>query len=165
VTYFFAVKAFNTSLLHSEYSAEVSHTALTIAPAVTGLAVSHSSASGLEFIWDASDADRRVTGYELRLDEVFAFAPAIMLETTDPAGVVAGLKPGTDYAAMVRARNAAGFSDYSDSVAARTAVPMIRLTIQRGSDLLGWQDTETVLEVDDQGTEFFRLKIEKGTRE
>ncbi len=126
-------------------------TLLTLLTGLTGATV--------KLAWDANPPAQNVVAYDLKAWEVFG-TQEVVVSATEPVAEVSGLKAGVEYFFAVRARNADGLASAYSPAIMGTPVARLRLTIQRGTDLQGWADTDAVLTVPMREKEFFRLKVE-----
>lgn len=118
----------------------------------------HCKGAEVKLAWNPNDPAQKVTSYEVQAAEVWGFQ-IITVETPETTATVSGLKPGTDYFFSVRAFNAVGASDFSEAIMGAPPI-MLRLTMQRSTDLATWTDLGDVVRVEKKAAEFFRVKME-----
>ncbi len=86
--------------------------------APTGLAATAASSTAVNLAW--TDNATNETGYRVERKTTGAFTQVLSLPANSTAASITGLTPSTNYTFRVRARNASGFSPYSNEAVAAT---------------------------------------------
>jgi hypothetical protein len=108
-------------------------------------------------VWDPNPVSDNVTSYQVRVDEVWGIYSSTT-DTPKTSHTFTDLKRGTLYMFTVTATNSKGVSD--PATLAHTVAYKVRLTYEKGNDLMGWAPYHTH-EVEVSGPkEFFRAKVE-----
>lgn len=101
-------------------SARMSHRRPTASPVAPGdLRAQAVARTAITLAWDDLSNNEKNFVLEMRLGTK-PFAVKLQVAKNRTAGTVAGLKPNAEYSFRLRAKNAKGFSEYSNTLVVRT---------------------------------------------